>query len=138
MRDDDLRDELQFHIDMRVQRHVDAGMAQEDAEALALTQFGDMEVAMKGMRRAHMADVGRVRRQGEYVWRWNAAPEGRALDLRDLCDLLDQPDSERHQHDDDRGQSDAPAALVPFEGFFGCHAERLNTLIGRSSRTPYN
>ena len=54
MRDDDLRDELQFHIDMRVQRHMSAGMAQEDAERLAREQFGDMEAAMAGMRRAHM------------------------------------------------------------------------------------
>jgi hypothetical protein len=52
MRDEDLRDELQFHIDMRAQRHVNAGMSPADAEALARKQFGDMEVAMKGMRQA--------------------------------------------------------------------------------------
>ncbi len=54
MRDDDLRTELQFHIDMRAQRHVKAGMAPDEAEALARKQFGDMEAAMKGMRMARM------------------------------------------------------------------------------------
>ena len=54
MRDDDLREELEFHIDMRTQRHVNAGMPEEEAAALARKQFGDMEAAMTGMRLAHM------------------------------------------------------------------------------------
>ena len=54
MRDDDLRTELQFHIDMRTQRHINAGMAPDDAEALARKQFGDVEAAMTGMRIARM------------------------------------------------------------------------------------
>jgi hypothetical protein len=54
MRDDDLRTELEFHIDMRAQSHVKAGMAPDEAEALARKQFGDMEAAMKGMRMARM------------------------------------------------------------------------------------
>lgn len=54
MRDDDLETELQFHIDMRAESHVKAGMAREDAEALARRQFGDMEAAMKGMRQARL------------------------------------------------------------------------------------
>jgi hypothetical protein len=54
MRDDDLRAELEFHIDMRAQRHMNAGMAPEEAEALARKQFGDVEAAMKGMRMARM------------------------------------------------------------------------------------
>jgi hypothetical protein len=54
VRDDDLRTELQFHIDMRTQRHINAGMAPHDAEALARQQFGDVETAMTGMRLARM------------------------------------------------------------------------------------
>src|SRR5688572_12100684 len=54
MRDDDLRTELQFHIDMRAERHVKAGMTPDEAEALARQQFGDVEAAMKGMRLARM------------------------------------------------------------------------------------
>jgi hypothetical protein len=54
MRDDDLRTELQFHIDLRTQRHINAGMAPGEAEALARKQFGDVEAAMTGMRMARM------------------------------------------------------------------------------------
>jgi hypothetical protein len=54
MRDDDLRAELQFHIEMRTERHMNAGMAPDEAEALARKQFGDMEAAMKGMRLARV------------------------------------------------------------------------------------
>jgi hypothetical protein len=54
MRDDDLRTELEFHIAMRTQRHINAGMAPDGAEALARKQFGDVEAAMRGMRLARM------------------------------------------------------------------------------------
>jgi hypothetical protein len=54
MRDDDLRSELQFHIDMRAASHVKSGMTPDDADALARQQLGDMEAAMKGMRLARM------------------------------------------------------------------------------------
>jgi hypothetical protein len=53
----DLRDELQFHIDMRTERHVNAGLTRRMAEALAREQFGDMEAAMDGMRRARITSV---------------------------------------------------------------------------------
>src|SRR5215207_7165413 len=39
---------------MRTQRHVNSGMAPEEAEALARKQFGDVEAAMTGMRLARM------------------------------------------------------------------------------------
>lgn len=54
MRDNDLETELQFHIDMRAESHVNAGMTPDDAEALARRQFGDVEAAMKGMRQARV------------------------------------------------------------------------------------
>jgi len=54
MRDDDLHTEVQFHIDMRTERHVNAGMTPEDAEALARRQFGDVEAVMNGMSRARL------------------------------------------------------------------------------------
>ena len=54
MRDDDLHSEVQFHIDMRTERHVNAGMTPEDAEALARNQFGDVEAVMNDMRRARL------------------------------------------------------------------------------------
>jgi hypothetical protein len=54
MRDDDLRTEIQFHIDKRAERHVKAGMTPDEADALARQQFGDVEAAMKGMRLARM------------------------------------------------------------------------------------
>lgn len=54
MRDDDLHTEVQFHIDMRTERHVNAGLTPEDAEALARTQFGDVEAVMDEMRRARL------------------------------------------------------------------------------------
>ena len=54
MRNDDLRSEVQFHIDMRTEKHVKAGMTPEAAEALARTQFGDVEAVMNEMRRARL------------------------------------------------------------------------------------
>ena len=50
--DDDFRAEIQFHIDMRVEKNINAGLPPDEAEALARIQFGDMEAAMNGMRLA--------------------------------------------------------------------------------------
>jgi hypothetical protein len=52
--DDDLRAEIDFHVDMRTQKHLNAGMTPAEAEALARRQFGDMEAAMNGMRLARL------------------------------------------------------------------------------------
>jgi hypothetical protein len=52
-RDDDLRTEVQFHIDMRIERHVKDGLPRDEAAALARQQFGDVEAVMTDMRRAH-------------------------------------------------------------------------------------
>lgn len=40
--DDDLRAEIDFHIDMRTEKHLNAGMTPAEAGALARAQFGDM------------------------------------------------------------------------------------------------
>jgi hypothetical protein len=55
--DDDLRAEIDFHIEMRTEQHVDAGMTPAEAEALARTEFGDMEAAMNGMRVARTRSI---------------------------------------------------------------------------------
>ena len=52
--DRDLQAEVQFHIDMRIETYVNAGMTTREAEALARKQFGDVEEAMNGMRRARL------------------------------------------------------------------------------------
>jgi|SRR5688572_14500266 len=52
--DDDLRAEIDFHIEMRTEKHLNAGMQPAEAEALARTQFGDMEGAMNGTRLARV------------------------------------------------------------------------------------
>ena len=48
--DRDLRDEIDFHIEMRAAGYVKEGMRQEDADALALRQFGNKEAVMREMR----------------------------------------------------------------------------------------
>ena len=53
-RERDLQAEVEFHIDMRAASYVRDGMRPEDAVALARQQFGDVEVAMNGMRRARL------------------------------------------------------------------------------------
>lgn len=55
--DDDLRDEIDFHIDMRTEKHVSAGMTPAEAEALARRQFGDREAAMNGMRLVRLRSI---------------------------------------------------------------------------------
>jgi hypothetical protein len=52
--ENDLRTEVDFHIQMRVESHVKDGRAPEEADALARRQFGDVEVVMNGMRQAHL------------------------------------------------------------------------------------
>lgn len=52
--EDDLQTEVQFHIDMRVDSNMNAGMPPDEAEVLARRQFGDVEAAMKGMRQARL------------------------------------------------------------------------------------
>jgi len=53
-RERDLQAEVEFHIDMRAAGYVRDGMRPVDAVALARQQFGDVEVAMNGMRRARL------------------------------------------------------------------------------------
>lgn len=53
-RDRDLRDEVEFHIDMRANAHANAGLSAEEASALARKQFGNKEAVMNDMRRAHL------------------------------------------------------------------------------------
>ena len=43
---------IDFHVDMRTEKHLNAGMTPAEADAFARTQFGDMEAAMNGMRLA--------------------------------------------------------------------------------------
>ena len=52
--DHDLRTEVEFHIQMRVESYVKDGRAPEEADALARRQFGDVEMVMNGMRQAHL------------------------------------------------------------------------------------
>ena len=52
--ENDLRTEVEFHIQMRVESYVKDGRAPEEADALARRQFGDVEVVMNGMRQAHL------------------------------------------------------------------------------------
>ncbi len=53
-RDDDLRTEVQFHIDMRVECHLRDGLPPDEAVELARQQFGDVEAVMNDMRRARL------------------------------------------------------------------------------------
>src|SRR5215213_9636074 len=43
----DVDDELRFHIDMRVEALVNAGLSPENARAQALREFGDIEDARR-------------------------------------------------------------------------------------------
>ena len=53
-RENDLRTEVEFHIQMRVESYLKDGMAPAEADALARRQFGDVEAVMNGMRHAHL------------------------------------------------------------------------------------
>src|SRR5688500_20323161 len=50
----DLRDEIDFHIGKRADSHAKAGLTPSEAVALARKQFGDMEAVMSDMRRARL------------------------------------------------------------------------------------
>jgi hypothetical protein len=50
----DLRTEVEFHIQMRVESYVKDGKAPEEADALARIRFGDVEEVMNGMRYARL------------------------------------------------------------------------------------
>lgn len=50
--DQDLRDEVDFHIQLRTERHIKDGMPPEAAAILARKQFGNTEAIMSEMRRA--------------------------------------------------------------------------------------
>ena len=50
----DLRDEIDFHIGKRAESHEKTGLTPNEAFALARKQFGDMEAVMNGMRRARL------------------------------------------------------------------------------------
>jgi hypothetical protein len=53
----DLHDEVDFHIEMRAGQHVKAGMSQEDAMKRARETFGDIGAVIGGMRRARLSYV---------------------------------------------------------------------------------
>jgi hypothetical protein len=52
--ENDLRTEVEFHIQMRVESHLKDGTPPEEADALARRQFGDVEAVMNGMRYARL------------------------------------------------------------------------------------
>jgi hypothetical protein len=52
-----LRDEVEFHIDMRTEQHLNAGLSREDAMKRAREQFGDVKAAITGMRRARLSST---------------------------------------------------------------------------------
>lgn len=53
----DLHDEVDFHIDSRAAQHMKAGMSQEDAMKRARERFGDVGAVINGMRRARLPYV---------------------------------------------------------------------------------
>ena len=56
----DVRDEVEFHIDMRAAHYVEDGMRPEDAAALALRRFGDKETIMNHMRSVRLTSASVV------------------------------------------------------------------------------
>src|SRR5438067_10999689 len=56
----DLRDEIQFHIDMRAHQHVrNDGMLSDEAARRATQEFGDVEEIVTKMRHAHVENTSR-------------------------------------------------------------------------------
>lgn len=55
--DADINDEVRFHLKMRADSHMRAGMSEEDAMAFADKQFGDIETIKRAMRRARMHPI---------------------------------------------------------------------------------
>jgi RNA polymerase sigma-70 factor (ECF subfamily) len=54
--DDDIREELQFHLEMRTQDNLAAGMTPEGARHDALRRFGDFERVRMACRRIHVGE----------------------------------------------------------------------------------
>jgi hypothetical protein len=48
--------------------------------------------------------------------------------LFDAGNLLDDPDGQRHEDDDDGGESEPPTPLAPLMGFFRSHGRMLITI----------
>jgi len=48
--DRDIHDEVAFHIEMRTNQHVTAGMTSDEAKARARQQFGDVSTVEAEMR----------------------------------------------------------------------------------------
>jgi len=55
--DQDFDDEIAFHIQMRTDQHVIAGMSAGEARNRATQQFGDVEAMKKQMRHARLTSV---------------------------------------------------------------------------------
>jgi hypothetical protein len=51
----DLRDEVEFHIEMRANEHLKAGMSRGEAIKEAHQQFGDMDSVIADMREARLS-----------------------------------------------------------------------------------
>jgi putative alpha-1,2-mannosidase len=55
--DGDLRDEVEFHIEMRTKEHLRAGMTEGEAAKQAHHRFGDVESVIEKMREARLSSV---------------------------------------------------------------------------------
>ena len=53
----DINDEVRFHLQMRADSHMRAGLSEEDAVALADKQFGDIDTIKRAMRGARMHPI---------------------------------------------------------------------------------
>src|SRR5687767_11291997 len=53
----DLRDEVEFHLEMRASQHRQLGVPEEEAMRRANEQFGDKNAATRGMRRARVTSA---------------------------------------------------------------------------------
>jgi hypothetical protein len=53
----DLQDEVEFHIDMRVSEHLEAGMSADEATKEAHQQFGHIDSVVADMRRERLASA---------------------------------------------------------------------------------
>ncbi len=52
--EDDFREEIEFHVDMRAELNQAAGLPPEEARAAAVRQFGNATIAQEEMRRMHV------------------------------------------------------------------------------------
>ena len=60
LREQDLRDEVEFHIDMRADQFGEAGLNHDDATKRARQQFGDVNEVIMAMRQARMNRVTKL------------------------------------------------------------------------------